>query len=646
VSAAAAVVAVLVGWWLAGAGRSTQSEPAESGLLAERTASDLAAAQAESSGPLALAGWTQEVVADDGRLLWESPTVGLPLEVAYLPTNPTALLVLDRAFWGSPGLEPVLAALEGPVPSGVGAGVRRWRDEFAVDKFSRAWIGVYQTLAGVDQAVVLEVDQDQPPVSLSLTGWKLIARMEPLRGVATPGEPASGAGGALRLESAASPSTAGEVAPPVAAERGAGGDAARGGEAGGQQFLIARASGGGVMAGWLQLDSLPADWPAELPVASAERVVVAMFDPAEAEFGLGATPVAVRRWVLGSPELVRDVISNGGETQVSGPMANLLTYSDRQRQLQFFVNPVTLWNAQGREWLGGRWQWVGQLIKDHVPAAVRMLGVSLHGLPGGEAYVEVKLAVDRAQSAASVMAPLVTDIQGLPTAAKRGLLDLPRIAYWETILLRYDDMLRDMSGQVRVGQQDRLPTLNVWLRPRAMDNLLAATELYFMASGLGQGELPWMVAGQSLGPALVPDPRAAGMPGSLAELLRLPRSLAIPEQDLINALSDLETEIKTEYPQLGFEFSLVVDGNALRVEGITQNQKISDFQQQQQSLADILTAMVLKANPDPSVTSARDPACKLIWLVEPGRPEGRIRITTRAAAAERGWALPPQVAAE
>jgi hypothetical protein len=244
------------------------------------------------------------------------------------------------------------------------------------------------------------------------------------------------------------------------------------------------------------------------------------------------------------------------------------------------------------------------------------------------------------------MAPLVTDIQGLPTAAKRGLLDLPRIAYWETILLRYDDMLRDMSGQVRVGQQDRLPTLNVWLRPRAMDNLLAATELYFMASGLGQGELPWMVAGQSLGPALVPDPRAAGMPGSLAELLRLPRSLAIPEQDLINALSDLETEIKTEYPQLGFEFSLVVDGNALRVEGITQNQKISDFQQQQQSLADILTAMVLKANPDPSVTSARDPACKLIWLVEPGRPEGRIRITTRAAAAERGWALPPQVAAE
>jgi hypothetical protein len=327
-------------------------------------------------------------------------------------------------------------------------------------------------------------------------------------------------------------------------------------------------------------------------------------------------------------------------------MANLLTFSDRQRQLQCFFNPGSLWNAEGREWLGGRWQWLGQLVKDHVPAAVRMMGLSVHVLPGGETYVEAKFAVDRAQSAATVMAPLVEDLQEMPAAAKRGLLDLPRIAYWENILLRYDNMLTDVSGQVRLGQHDRLPTLNAWLRPRALDNLWVATETYFSASQLGQGELPWWADGQTVGPPVMRDPAANGVPASLAELLRLPRSLSIPEQDLINALKDLETEIKTEFPQLGFDFSIVVDGSALRVEGITQNQKITNFEQDGQPLAEILTAMVLKANPDPAVTSPRDPACKLIWLIDPGRPDGQIRITTRAAAAEQGWALPPQVAVE
>jgi len=607
VSTAAAVV-VLIGWWLSGAGRSPVTEPRQ---MAEPSTEERPIVQPGGSGPVLLTGWTQEVVADDGRLLWESPTVGLPLEVAFLPTSPTGLLVLDRAFWGTPAVDPLLAALEGPRPSGVAVAIRDWRDRLGVDRFSRAWIGIYQTLGGVDQAVLLEVDSDQPAVALPLTGWKLVARLEPIRQVAAEESQDAAASGA-------------EL----------------------QHFLIAQATEGGVLAGWIQIERVPADWPSDLPLAAAERVVPGMFDPAEAEFSLDATPVGVRRWVLASPELIQDVILNGGETQVSGPMANLLTYSDRQRQLQFFVNPVTLWNAQGSEWLGGRWQWVGQLLKDHMPSAVRMLGISVHVLPGGEAYVEAKLAVDRAQSAATVVAPLVTDLQGMAEGAKRGLLGLPRIAYWENILLRYDNMLTDFSGQVRVGQQDRLPTVNAWLRPRALDNLLAATELYFMASKLAQGELPWLAAGQSVVPPVGREVSGDGAPATLAELLARPRSLAIPEQDLINALADLETEIKTEYRQMGFEFSIVVDGNALRVEGITQNQKISDFQQEQQPLADILTAMVLKANPDPAVTSARDPACKLVWLIDPGRPEGQIRITTRAAAVEQGWTLPPQVALE
>ncbi|MDP1562257.1 MAG: hypothetical protein Q8M16_12830 [Pirellulaceae bacterium] len=595
ISGSAALV-VLVWWIVAGpAGTDlTERDAPKKADVPPQNPADVVPSQ-----PIA---WNQEVVPDDGRLLWESPTVGLPLDVSHLPNNPSGLLILHQDFWRSAEVDSLLRALEGPVPSGYAAAIQAWREAYQVDAFTRTSIGQYQALDRVHHVFLLEGEQ---PVEVSLAGWKLIACCEMPAIVATE----------QTEETEAKPEL--------------------------YHYLLARTAGESVEAAWLQLAKpLPTDLAEGLATAPTDSVSEDTFDPTLSDIVLDERKLPVQRLLVGTTALVSSAVQNHGQTQFAGTMASLLTFSDEQRHLQLFINPVTVWNAQGQDWLGGRWQWLGQWIKDRIPTAVRMLYLSIHVLDGGETYVEVKVVGDRARPVGEVLGPMLDDLSNMSEPVKRSMLGLPRVPYWENALLRYDTMLQDVGGLTRAGQHDRVPTLNAWLRPRALSNLLATTEIYFMAIGGGGGGGGATVANN---PSTTPT---TSMPKDLAELLRSPLSLNVPEQDLINALVELETEIKTAHPELPFQFSIELDGNSLRLDGITQNQKITNFNQQDQSLAEILTALVLKANPDPAVTSARDPKCKLIWLIDPARPAGQIRITTRAAAEENGWTLPPELMPE
>jgi hypothetical protein len=573
-------------------------------------------------------GWKQEVVPDDGRLLWESPTVGLPLTVDGLPNNPSGLLVLDQAFWKSPTVGPLVRALEGSAATGYAQAIEEWRTTFQVAQFSRSLIAQYQSLESVHHVVLLDGDET---VEVSLPGWKLVASFEMPASVVETAPPANANSERGPDDPAEFDLTEKAVTDSAAATKPV------------FHYLLAREAGQSVEAIWLQLaEPLAADLMAGLASASLESVSEDTFDPSLSEIVLDERKLPVRRMLIGTPQLIGSAVQSRGQTQFAGTMASLLGYSDRDRQLQLFVNPVTIWNAQGQDWLGGRWQWLGQLVKDHVPTAVRMMYLSVHSLDTGETYAEVKVVGDRARPVDEVLGPMMDELSQMPEAVKRSLLGLPRVSYWENALLRYDSMLQDVSGFVRAGQHDRVPTLNAWLRPHAVGNLLATTEIYFFAVGAGGGG---SVATDNQVDIATPD-LSSGTPANLAELLRAPRSLNIPEQDLINALVELETEVKTAYPELPFQFSIELDGNSLRLEGITQNQKITNFEQQNRPLAEILTALVLKANPDPAVTSARDPKCKLIWLIDPVRPDGQIRVTTRTAAQESGLTLPPELLPE
>jgi hypothetical protein len=109
-------------------------------------------------------------------------------------------------------------------------------------------------------------------------------------------------------------------------------------------------------------------------------------------------------------------------------------------------------------------------------------------------------------------------------------------------------------------------------------------------------------------------------------------------------MRDLAEDVSGQLKGAPFEFSIKIIGDDLKLEGITRNQSIRDFQQENQTVADILTALVRKANP---VTTVQDPSekdQKLVWLVgaDPENPSQQaVLITTRTAAATKKYTLPP-----
>jgi len=101
--------------------------------------------------------------------------------------------------------------------------------------------------------------------------------------------------------------------------------------------------------------------------------------------------------------------------------------------------------------------------------------------------------------------------------------------------------------------------------------------------------------------------------------------------------------VKGNLKNAPFEFAIKIIGDDLKLDGITRNQSIRDFKQENQTVADILTALVRKANP---VTTVKDPSekdQKLVWLIGPDPDSAGkqvVLITTRNAAGTKKYTLP------
>ncbi|MEC9004471.1 MAG: hypothetical protein VX644_13930, partial [Planctomycetota bacterium] len=132
-------------------------------------------------------------------------------------------------------------------------------------------------------------------------------------------------------------------------------------------------------------------------------------------------------------------------------------------------------------------------------------------------------------------------------------------------------------------------------------------------------------------------------PKTIDELLQQKFTVDIPQQDLEFAIKDIVDDVRGTFPALPFEFNIKVIGPELKLEGITRNQAVRDFAAKDKPLADILTGIASKANPDPSVKDPSEAAQKLIWVVadDPDKAGNRIiLVTTRKDAEEEKYVLP------
>ncbi len=335
----------------------------------------------------------------------------------------------------------------------------------------------------------------------------------------------------------------------------------------------------------------------------------------------------ISRFAVGPRQLVEESIELQGVDPLSGSMRTLASWSDRNRHVTILFLRADLFNEAGQELMGGTLTQLNRQLRLLIDNNIRGGLFSLQ-LDGGT-YMELRFdqtADMKNAELESYVRKLLVEIRDTSSSYVNSLAS---DSYWDGVRTRFARMVGDFSQSWRIGTERKHVIANCWMPPNAAHNLAAAAELV-----VNLGRL------QAINEVATSD-----VPASLDELLAMPRDLSVvTNPDLIILINDLQQEILDNYGQLPFDFEIRLRGGDLSKEGITQNQRPGDFEIHQRPLSEILTQIMVKANPKKDITGPSDIDCKLVWVVaeDPDDPSRKIiMITTRSAAAENSWPLPP-----
>jgi eukaryotic-like serine/threonine-protein kinase len=337
-----------------------------------------------------------------------------------------------------------------------------------------------------------------------------------------------------------------------------------------------------------------------------------------------------RTFVMGEARDIEEVAAvEGGEPVVFPQIKRLQRTSDGQRHFTLIFFPQFLFNDDGEPLFAAERAKVraplAELLGDHLQAA----SISAH--VGDQFYFELRMLAALDKEPYQLAQELRTRLQKVPTALEDYFVSLNPPPYWKKLSFRYPSMVRDLHDHLRIGVENDQAIANSVLPPSAAHNLLLGGELLVATS-------PGPAA------AVAAAPAASG-PKTIEDALALKTSYSFDSQSLEFAISGLADEVKSNLTGSPLEFAIKIIGADLEKDGITRNQTIRDFKQENQTVADILTALVRKANP---ITTVKDPSeaeQKLVWVVAPNPDnvsQPAILITTRAAAAAKKLTLPSQ----
>jgi serine/threonine protein kinase len=336
-------------------------------------------------------------------------------------------------------------------------------------------------------------------------------------------------------------------------------------------------------------------------------------------------------FVMGTKSAMIDTLELAGNPPlIRRTLTQLIKQSDRERHLTILFAPSFLSTTlfrDGHEFYFGEpskirdpLQW---LLGDELEAAM----VSLHF--DSVLYIEARMTAGLTVDKRELVTQLRDRMGELPDKVEAHMVALNPSPYWRALAFRFPAMIAFLHEQTRIQIEDKTPVLNIALPIQAASNLIVASELSF-ASEPGAGAVA-----VNKGPML---------PQTIEGVLEYPFSVDIPQQDLNLAIADIANEVRSSLAGLPFKFEISIAGNDLMQEGITRNQAIRDFTMKDKPLAEVLTGIVMKANPDRTVTSPSMPNQKLIWLIttDPNDPDNKIiLITTRKAAETNKYTLPP-----
>ena len=353
-----------------------------------------------------------------------------------------------------------------------------------------------------------------------------------------------------------------------------------------------------------------------------------------------------RTIVIGPADLVADEVipAAGAAPVLRREMEVLLAASDADRDLTVLAAPTVLFTG-GREWLPGNsgrlrsaldWFLSGNEPEAHSPAAqteatgarridARSVDLSSHGLPKAvlasmhltdtDLFAELRVYAEPSRPVQVLASEYRERLLRLPKRVSEYIGSLSLSDYSHDVLWNFPLMVEQLGRYTVVGTDGRQVVLRAYLPSIAAHNLALGTNLAI-------GERPRSAAADA----------AAGTPGqarpatveSLSKRLDRNMSLTFDRATLEKALQMVGDEVAA---------TVVVDGHGLEIEGITKNQSFS-LEERDQPARLILRKIMNRANPDG----------KLVYVIKPsaGGDGETLYVTTRAAAAKRGDALPAE----
>lgn len=376
----------------------------------------------------------------------------------------------------------------------------------------------------------------------------------------------------------------------------------------------------------LKVDTTPEDlrskWGATTPADGLTGVVQ------KGEWAYYLPTDDKRTFVMGplDPEFKDAAAANWKAPLLRREIGQLLQVSDDQRHLTVLFAPNFLF-GDGQELFSGDFARAMRPLEWFLGTGLKSGLVSLHFDEHFyfEMRMESDIQTDRFQLASHVRERMAE----IPAKVESYIAELNPHPYWRLVAFRYPAMVRFLHHHTRIGVDGSHAMLNSVLPIEAAHNLVFGGEMV-IASTPG-------VSVAAAGPAKPSGPK------TLEELLKSRISVAFAQDSLEFAMQNIVTEAKSAYPEMSFDFQIKILGSDLEKDGITRNQQVRDFNQQDKAVQEILTAMVMKANPITTVKAPNELDQKLIWVVgpNPDNPAQQIvLITTRAAASQKKYDLP------
>lgn len=362
--------------------------------------------------------------------------------------------------------------------------------------------------------------------------------------------------------------------------------------------------------------------PAASPVED-----IAVFTNGDWQAGFIADPADERNVTvvfIANGSLLDALQPAGFEARCDPAMRELVSRTDSSRHATILMMNSALTSEEGDKLFQGDYAALRRPLAFFFNEHVKAFSLSLHFDQGS--YLELMTAQTldlKTKDAAGHLRQKLAGLAALLSPVTEGGTS----SYWGPLQQRFAKMVDELVRNTRVAAEREGVVANCWLPEPALHNLVAGAEL-----------------AMAVGPDGVETVVATELPTNIDQLLQTRRTLRITNSpDLRLLMEDFQNEIRNDFQDLSFEFNIRLMGEDLQADGITQNQRPGNLDLADKTIAEILTEIMYRANPDKNATGTRDEKCKLVWVIadDPDKPGNQaVLVTTRKAAAAKAYSLP------